>query len=238
MPAQFSTIQLFSEKMISDSPLNIEFNGFQLSVLSSSSAQTLEFQTGSVFLFVQSGKVELAREGSFVQAGAGHFASRKSPVSVKLHPHTHIIIVQTPSDTAVLDMMGGPVETEGRLQYIDNCSDTLLLHPALLGEPCLNFLHFPPGTNQTSHYHPSFRFGIVIRGQGLCLEGPRDESGAIQSTRLNPGDAFLIPPDVMHSFSTTDSAMDVIAFHPDSDWGPTNADHPMINRTWVDGKKI
>ena len=29
--------------------------------------------------------------------------------------------------------------------------------------------------------------------------------------------------------------MDVIAYHPDSDFGPQDEDHPMINRTIVDG---
>jgi hypothetical protein len=27
--------------------------------------------------------------------------------------------------------------------------------------------------------------------------------------------------------------MDVIAFHPDSDWGPTDEKHPMLNRTYL-----
>jgi hypothetical protein len=27
--------------------------------------------------------------------------------------------------------------------------------------------------------------------------------------------------------------MDVIAFHPDSDWGPTDGIHPMLNRTFI-----
>ena len=31
--------------------------------------------------------------------------------------------------------------------------------------------------------------------------------------------------------------MDVIAFHPDSDFGPTDIEHPMINRTIVNGVK-
>lgn len=238
MSSKFSNIQLFSKKQISDKPLNIEFNGFRLSAISSAHMQALSFDSGSVFLYIQSGKVEFSGKESHILAGAGHFASRKSPVKVSLHPNTHLIIVQTPSANAVLDMVGGPVELEGRLQYIDNCSDTLLLHPPLLGEPCLNYLHFPPETIQTSHYHPSFRFGIVIRGYGLCIEGPLGTQGECQSSPLSPGDAFLIPADVMHSFSTMDSAMDVIAFHPDSDWGPTHADHPMINRTWVNGKKI
>jgi hypothetical protein len=29
--------------------------------------------------------------------------------------------------------------------------------------------------------------------------------------------------------------MDVIAFHPDSDFGPEDENHPMINRTIVNG---
>ena len=32
--------------------------------------------------------------------------------------------------------------------------------------------------------------------------------------------------------------MDVIAYHPDSDWGPTHREHPMLNRTLVKGEKI
>ena len=32
--------------------------------------------------------------------------------------------------------------------------------------------------------------------------------------------------------------MDVIAYHPDSDWGPTDETHPMVNRTFVEGQKI
>jgi hypothetical protein len=29
--------------------------------------------------------------------------------------------------------------------------------------------------------------------------------------------------------------MDIVAFHPDSDFGPMHDDHPMINRTIIDG---
>jgi hypothetical protein len=32
--------------------------------------------------------------------------------------------------------------------------------------------------------------------------------------------------------------MDVIAYHPDSDFGPENETHPMVNRTLVGGIKI
>jgi hypothetical protein len=38
-----------------------------------------------------------------------------------------------------------------------------------------------------------------------------------------------------HAFQTFDAPMNVIAFHPDSDFGPEDEFHPMINRTIVNG---
>ncbi len=80
------------------------------------------------------------------------------------------------------------------------------------------------------HTHTSFRFGLFARGKGRSISENADEN-------LNPGDIFLIPSSFLHKFDTHESIMDAIAFHPDSDWGPTDEVHPMINRTWVNGKK-
>ena len=33
-----------------------------------------------------------------------------------------------------------------------------------------------------------------------------------------------------------DEALRVIAYHPDTDTGPTHTDHPMINRTYIEGR--
>ena len=57
---------------------------------------------------------------------------------------------------------------------------------------------------------------------------------------LEEGMVWAIPKDAVHSFHTAESneELNVIAFHPDSDWGPLDEDHPMLNRTWVDGAKI
>lgn len=133
--------------------------------------------------------------------------------------------------------IGGPVEDgPGRLPYIDGCTDTLLLSPAVLGAPCLNHLHFPPSILQTEHTHPSGRSGMVIRGAGVCVfRNPK--TGEELRTPLHPGLAFCIPTNVLHAFETASSGqgMDVIAFHPDSDFGPTGDDHPMVNRTMVNG---
>jgi quercetin dioxygenase-like cupin family protein len=125
--------------------------------------------------------------------------------------------------------IAGPVERQGRLRYIDGCTDSLLIPPLLKGEPCLNHLHFPAGIDQTAHTHPSLRAGLVLRGRGTCrLEG--------HSVPLTPGQVFHIPADEIHAFETGHSSMDVIAFHPDSDCGPEHDNHPMINRTYVDGR--
>jgi hypothetical protein len=37
---------------------------------------------------------------------------------------------------------------------------------------------------------------------------------------------------------TEDSHLDVIAYHPDTDFGPTDDNHPMINRTWFDNNQV
>jgi hypothetical protein len=122
----------------------------------------------------------------------------------------------------------GRIEHEGRLRYIDGCTDSLLIPPIKLGDPCLNLLYFPPGIDQTMHSHPSERIGMILSGRGVCIT-PEGE------TPLEPGMLFCIHPNGLHKFRTDASDMRVLAYHPDSDFGPTDQDHPMINRTMVDG---
>jgi mannose-6-phosphate isomerase-like protein (cupin superfamily) len=125
-------------------------------------------------------------------------------------------------------MLGGPLEPEGRLRYIDGCTDSLLVPPVMLGDPCLNALYFPPAIDQTEHTHPSARVGVVASGRGECVTPER-------TFPLSPGLAFVIPAGARHRFRTGDEAMVVVAYHPDSDTGPTHESHPMINRTIVEG---
>ena len=137
-------------------------------------------------------------------------------------------IVASRLDYTGLFQLGGPIEQTGRLRYIDGCSDTLLIGPPVLGDPCLNLLHIPANTNQTSHTHPSERLGVVAKGSGVC-KTPNKE------LELQTGTIFSIDAEGIHSFNTQNDSMLVIAWHPDSDCGPSHADHPMINRTIVDG---
>jgi mannose-6-phosphate isomerase-like protein (cupin superfamily) len=128
-----------------------------------------------------------------------------------------------------MDSLGGPVENWGRLKYIDGCTDSLLVPPVKLGDPCLNALFFPENIDQTAHTHPSMRVGMVIEGAGSCVT-PEAEYDLV------PGKIFIIHPDGTHRFRTrSGEKLTVIAYHPDSDFGPQDEDHPMINRTIVDG---
>lgn len=120
--------------------------------------------------------------------------------------------------------LGGPLEAQGRLRYIDGCTDSLLLAPPVLGDPCLNHLHIPARTLQSEHTHPTLRVGIVARGRGECVT-PHGRHP------LAAGLVFVLEPHGRHAFHTADSALDVVVYHPDSDFGPTHEDHPMKNRT-------
>jgi len=122
--------------------------------------------------------------------------------------------------------LGGPLEASGRLCYIDGCSDSLLVYPSRLGDPSLNLLYFPPGINQTFHIHPSIRLGIVAKGRGkACL--------ANSELDLESGDIFCIEEREYHRFKTQDESLTIVAFHPDGDWGPTDENHTMLNRTYI-----
>ena len=124
----------------------------------------------------------------------------------------------------------GWVEKQGRLSYIDGCSDSLLVFPARMGDASLNLLYFPPGIDQSFHRHPSIRLGCVIAGDGWSDNG---ESGdTVSTTRLAAGVSFCLVEQERHRFRTIGSSMTVVAFHPDGDWGPTDHNHTMLNRTY------
>lgn len=124
----------------------------------------------------------------------------------------------------------GWVEKQGRLSYIDGCTDSLLIYPPRMGDPSLNLLHFPAGIEQTRHLHPSIRMGCVISGNGFSEVW---ESGIPTKRALNTGDIFCLEENELHRFITTDNHMTVIAWHPDGDWGPTDHNHTMLNRTYI-----
>lgn len=161
---------------------------------------------------------------------AGHFAV--VPGQVTITGGRGIII--TRRAYTGLFQLGGPLEHEGRLKYIDGCTDTLLAAPPRKGDPCLNLLYFPPGIDQTAHTHPSVRGGMVLSGRGQVVYHDAEGREAVED--LIPGKTWIIHTNGWHKFRTPYGVdMRVLAYHPDSDFGPDDEEHPMLTRTIVDG---
>jgi mannose-6-phosphate isomerase-like protein (cupin superfamily) len=125
-------------------------------------------------------------------------------------------------------LIGGAIESTGRLGYINGGTDSVLIPPIMQGDPCLNVLYFPPGTDQTAHTHPSYRMVMIVEGSGEC-ETPE------ANIPMQPGQIILIPAYCIHKFRTIENKLTVICFHPDSDTGFTHVNHPMLMRTFVAG---
>jgi quercetin dioxygenase-like cupin family protein len=117
-------------------------------------------------------------------------------------------------------------EEPGELSYIDGCSNSIIVGPPKSGDPCLNYLYFPPGIKQTFHTHPSFRIGLVVSGSGLAHINDKE-------LELQKGSVFFLPRYVNHRFSTIDNHMSILVFHPDSDDGPLDENNPMKTRTYI-----
>ena len=181
---------------------------------------------GTHFVFALDGPAELSCESGRFSVAAGMYAA--VPGRAEIERGRGIAITRFGHHGFF--HLGGPVESMGRLRYIDGCTDSLLISPVMRGDPCLNLLCLPPGTRQTPHVHPSFRAGVIIRGHGWCLANN-------DRLALDSGRGFVIDAGEEHCFHTDDDTLLVLAFHPDSDVGPIHEDHPMINRTFpVDGR--
>ncbi len=189
---------------------------------------------GACYGFVSAGKALLVGKGDRKCAPLveGQWFSTDSGCCLELSEPSSAVFVSQRIGYRGVFTTGGPIETKGRLRYIDGCSDSLLCCPPVIGDPCFNHLHFPGGINQTQHTHPSLRAGVVARGAGWCHTPDAQ-------IRLLPNLIFVIPTDALHRFETEEgTSMDVVPYHPDSDWGPSHEEHPMVNRTLVEGKKI
>jgi mannose-6-phosphate isomerase-like protein (cupin superfamily) len=184
--------------------------------------------TGTHFGFVYSGNPILDRS-----AGSQEY---------KLHPAMYFslpgegriggegssgLVVTCPTFQGTF-LIGGAIESTGRLGYINGGTDSVLIPPIMQGDPCLNALYFPPGVVQTDHIHPSYRMVMVVEGSGEC-ETP---DGIVS---MLPGVALFIPASSLHKFRTTQDKLTVICFHPDSDTGFTHVNHPMLKRTFIAG---
>ncbi|PRQ03117.1 AraC family ligand binding domain-containing protein [Enhygromyxa salina] len=183
----------------------------------------------SFYGYVVDGSAQIETRTLQVTGQAGTYFACPGPVQVRADGLT--VVIERFGYRCLAQ--AGSVEAQGRLAYIDGCSDSVLVAPARQGDPVLNLLHFPTGVHQSVHSHPSIRLGVVAGGSGFAF-GP-GPGGTDWRLALQPGSMFLLPAHEMHAFSTAESgtSLDIIAFHPDSDWGPTDGTHPMLNRTYL-----
>ena len=136
-------------------------------------------------------------------------------------------VITCPNHSSMFHI-GGAIESIGRFAYIDGGTDSLLIPPIISGDPCLNALYFPPAVKQTAHTHPSYRIVMIVEGSGEC----ETSAGIIP---LHPETILFIPANSVHGFRTANEPLTAVCFHPDSDTGFTQIDHPMLKRTIVEG---
>lgn len=182
--------------------------------------------TSTFYGYVVWGRARIRSSGLEITADAGGFFSLPGPVELSVEGAAVLIERRGFRGLPV----AGRIEEVGRLACTDGCSDTVLVSPPRCGDPVLSHLHCPPGVRQTLHTQPTICLGVVARGEGVAF-GPEDR----WVEPLTEGTVFLLHPHEAHAFRTGENRrpLDVIAFHPDSDWGPTDAAHPMLNRTYL-----
>ena len=174
------------------------------------------------YLFISEGEVTLKSSNGEFLLRENSFAA--VPGNFSLDGSGQVLVATLLNYTGLFTI-GGPIEPLGRLNYIDGCSSTVLINPLRRGEACLNFLYVPPGISQTPHTHPSLRIGLVASGSGTCTV---DEG----TFKMEAGTVFCLPENKLHSFSAIDDSLRIIIYHPDSDVGPTDDSHTMLNNTF------
>ena len=110
---------------------------------------------------------------------------------------------------------------------MDGGSNTTAVNPGRLGDPVVNYVHFPANMYQTLHTHPSHRIGLILKGNGKI------ELDNNEFFDINEGDVFYMRRYTLHNFITTDEPVVMFVFAPDSGTGPTDEVNPLKIRTYV-----
>lgn len=208
------------------------------------SSREFSSRTSSYYGCVVSGRARVSTPGLEATFEEGGFFGLPGPMAIEVEAvgaggaggargkaASMVVVIERVGYRALPTM--GRSEPVGRLSYIDGCSDSILVMPPRQGDPVYNHLHFPSGVKQAVHCHPTIRLGVVLGGNGHAY-GPGAYGSDGWEEPLETHAVFMLLPQEMHAFRTdkSGSSMDVIAYHPDSDWGPTDGAHPMLNRTY------
>lgn len=241
---------LFNNKKIGKLLDNSKHKLYPINYYNVINGKGIRFKECSYFVYIYEGKAKLKTNTNliaileetmcFTAYGKISLKGKYKAIIIEVVNKGNYIKTNYKTFNTIIDKL----EDKGRLNYIDGCSDSILIQPVRKGDPCLNYLHFPANITQTPHTHPSDRIGIVAKGSGECVT-------PFGNTPLNKNDIFIIREydgiskskgldgniyeNGTHKFNTYNEKMDVIAFHPDSDFGAENTNHPMINRTIVNG---
>lgn len=116
---------------------------------------------------------------------------------------------------------------QGNLSYMDGGTNTTAVNPGRLGDPVVNYVHFPANMYQTLHTHPSHRVGLVLSGNGK-IELDNNEYFDIRQ-----GEAFFMRRNELHNFITDKEPVILFVFAPDSGTGPTDEVNPLKIRTYI-----
>jgi hypothetical protein len=191
---------------------------------------TVSDKESTLYGYVLNGRTDIKTSGFQFRGDPGTFFC--VPGECELNANGLVVLISRPGYKGLLT--AGRVESTGRLPYLSGCSATVLVAPPKLGDPVLNHLHIPEAIDQSQHTHPSIRLGIVVRGCGIARG--HDPATPTEWTKpLVQGSVFLLDAGEWHGFSTkaNSSGLDLITYHPDSDWGPTDDNHPMLSATEI-----
>lgn len=183
---------------------------------------------GACYGIVQRGEATLEFGDKIVNLVAGNWFTTAAGISLYLGRTAVVLLVQRNGYTG-MDVIGR-MESQGRLKYIDGARDSILFGPIRKGDPIINALFMPSGIHQTMHTHPSTRCGMILSGEAQAETRERVHP-------LLPGMIFFLPTNGWHKFRTdlSKNHLTLFAFHPDSEYGPSDEDHPMLTRTIVSG---
>lgn len=200
----------------------------RLHVIKRSYAQ-IESHTGTIYGVVLGGNRRIRSRSFSAELSHGGFFSCIS--HVELEGDGTVVIFERLGFLGI--SIAGVCEEQGRVAYIDGCSSSILVMPPRCGDSVLNLLHFPIGVMQTEHLHPTIRFGVVLSGNGIAY-GANCSGSEKWEKKLSPGTVFYLPAMERHAFHTLnqDTPLNIVSFHPESDWGPTDESHPMLSRTY------
>jgi quercetin dioxygenase-like cupin family protein len=160
--------------------------------------------------------------------GCFTLTTKQAITLTKIDSSSRIIVIDNYGFAGLEDRLTvlNNISSPGHLSYIDGCSNTNMIDPARNGDPCINYLHIPAGTDQTFHTHPSVRIILILDGEGSC-------SLKDNEIPLISGQVYNLPRHTVHRFKTTNKSLSVMVFHPDSEDGPRDENNPMKSRTYI-----